>query len=399
MTRNQGGSWTNATKAPLPNRYVSDIAVSPTSATKAYVVFNGFDTHTPGTPGHVFRTTNGGRSWQNITSNLPDIPVLTIAIDPQNPSTLYIGTDIGAFRSTDDGGSWAAYNQGLPNAPLYDLELNNTTRQLWAGTHGRGMFRLALAGQAPTATPTPTRRPSTATPTRTPTFPALNRRLWLPAMLKGLAPRPTATPTRPASGPAPGDWAGGSTTFGVTTSQGDVWNVRIRVPVPGCETWVMNPSFSRISGNNFSFTVDLRENGLWTNQGQFTSGTQASGTANFQNMYFGQSCGTWSGSVNWSAVWQGHTTDPTATPTPTPAVGDGHTIEPGRHPWPVPLQGCWRCRADAVAAALSGQRRLRLTDQPYCQHRHRRPGLLSVHQRAEPALRQPQRSGAGHGGA
>jgi len=76
--------------------------------------------------------------------------------------------------------------------------------------------------------------------------------------------------------------------------------------------------------------VDLRENGYWTNEGQFTSSTQASGTARFENMYFGTSCGTWSGTVSWTATWQSGGPDPTPTPTatarpptPTPPGTDG----------------------------------------------------------------------------
>ena len=177
--------------------------------------------------------------------------------------------------------------------------MNKTTRQLWAGTGGRGVFRMTLGGASPTATPT---------------SPPLTRRLWLPAMLRSVS----ATVAPPPSGPAPGDWAGDKAGFGVTSDQGDVWNVRIRVPVPGCDTWISHSTFAPISQNKFSFEVDLKENGFWSNQGTFTSSKQANGTATLQNMYFGTSCGTWSGTVNWTAVWQGGGVDPTATPTATP---------------------------------------------------------------------------------
>jgi photosystem II stability/assembly factor-like uncharacterized protein len=304
VTRNRGGSWTNVTKSPLPNRQVGDFAISPTSASVAYVVFNGYDTHTPGSPGHVFKTTNAGQSWQNISSNLPDIPVLTIVIDPQNPTHLYVGTDIGVFRSTNDGGSWAYYNTGLAQVPVYDLELQQATRLLWAGTYGRGVFRLSLGGSPP---------PS-----------GQQKEAFLPLLVR-LHPRaqatPTRTPTLPPSGPAPGYWEGDDATFNVTSDQANVWDVRIKVPVPGCETWVSYPYLSRIgSGTAFSFTVDLRENGLWRNNGRFTSRTTATGTAQFTNMYFGMSCGNWTGTVDWTATWRSGAANPTATPTPGPGA-------------------------------------------------------------------------------
>lgn len=249
VTRNRGQSWTNVTKSPLPNRYVSFIAVHPTNAAIAYIVYNGFNTHTPATPGHVFKTTNAGQSWQNVSSNLPDIPSLSLAIDPQDPATIFLGTDIGVFRSTNDGGNWAFYNTGLANVPVYDLELNKTTRQLWAGTYGRGVFRLSLAATpataTPTRTPTPSRTPTAtqtrtpsrtptatrgATATRTPTFPPLTKRLYLPDLLRDRQPnRPTATPspvigtatstpTRPPATSTPTTQAGASISGRLTAS-------------------------------------------------------------------------------------------------------------------------------------------------------------------------------------
>ncbi|MBX7236168.1 MAG: hypothetical protein K1X65_17425 [Caldilineales bacterium] len=303
LTRNGGDNWFRSNAAILPNRSISDFAISPVKSDIAYVVYNGYDSHTPGTPGHIFKTTDGGDNWQNISNNLPDIPLLTVVIDPQNPTHLYVGSDIGVFRSTNDGGSWASYNTGLANVPIYDLELNNTTRQLWAGTHGRGAYRLSLTGSAPTPTPT---------------LGANARKLWLPLSWKVFDKGPAqATPTLPPSGPAPGEWEGEKATFGVTGDQQEAYDVRIRVPVPGCETWVMSPEAVSISSNHFSFTVDLNEDGLWEAEGQFTSRTQAQGTAVFQSVYFGQSCGTYSGDVQWTATWRRSGADPTATPTPT----------------------------------------------------------------------------------
>jgi photosystem II stability/assembly factor-like uncharacterized protein len=333
VTRNQGNSWTDTTKAPLPNRQVSDFAIDSQSAAVAYVVFNGYDTHTQGTPGHVFKTTNGGTTWTNVSGNLPDVPVLSIVLDGEQAGHIYVGTDLGVFRSTDGGASWSAYNTGLPNVPVYDLEYvkySGSDRKLWAGTYGRGVYRLDL-----TSGPPP--------PTRTPD-PRQTERIYLPLVLKNYTSRwvptrtpepgvPTATPTVPASGPAPGAWGAGSqnATFNVTTDQTNLWDIRIQVPVPGCsDSWVMRTEYVSISSNQFSFEVDLRENGRWSGTGTFTSNTNASGKATFENVYFGMSCGTWSGTVDWTAEWIGAVPTPTPSPTPqqptatpTPASSSG----------------------------------------------------------------------------
>ncbi|MEZ4637739.1 MAG: hypothetical protein R2856_22745 [Caldilineaceae bacterium] len=130
VTRNSGGSWTNVAKAPLPNRYVSRIAVSPTNPQVAYAVYNGFNTHTPNTPGHIFRTVDGGATWQDISANLPDVPGVSIALDHTRPGTIYLGTDTGVYRTTNGGGQWEPFNAGMPFVTVVDLVLTNDGRYL-----------------------------------------------------------------------------------------------------------------------------------------------------------------------------------------------------------------------------------------------------------------------------
>jgi len=203
VTSNQGRTWTNVTRPPLPNRWVSRIAVDPHNPQVAYVVFNGFNTHTPNSPGHVFKTTNRGGTWQDISGNLPDIPVLSIALDPDHPGTLYVGTDVGVFRTTDDGRHWSLFGTGLPTVAVVDLVFHAPSRTLIAATHGRSVYRISLSAPLPTPTPTPTRA------VRTPSV-----RLFHPIMHRGLqhmertptptpagtvlptaTPQPTPTPT------------------------------------------------------------------------------------------------------------------------------------------------------------------------------------------------------------
>jgi hypothetical protein len=148
QTTNGGGSW-NLVTGGLPNRAVTYLAVDPTNAQNAVVVFSGFNSTTPTTPGHVFKTTNGGASWSNISGNLPDIPVNVILLDPSAPATnFFIGTDLGVFHSSTGGNSWCAFNNGLPNVAVLDLVLNPTTGMLVAATHGRGAWK-ATSGTPP----------------------------------------------------------------------------------------------------------------------------------------------------------------------------------------------------------------------------------------------------------
>src|SRR6266849_4029201 len=67
-----------------------------------------------GTPGGVFKSANGGESWNPVNTGLSSSSVRALAIDPLTPATLYAGTNGGGvFQSTTSGGSWTAVNMGL----------------------------------------------------------------------------------------------------------------------------------------------------------------------------------------------------------------------------------------------------------------------------------------------
>jgi len=139
-----GAIFTNVTKAPLPNRFVTDIALHPADQRRALVTYSGFDVNTPTTPGHIFLTTDQGATWQDISGNLPDVPVTSAVIDPLLANTYYIGTDIGVFQTTDGGATWIRLARGMPKVAVFMLRYHTAARYLVAATHGRGMFRLDL---------------------------------------------------------------------------------------------------------------------------------------------------------------------------------------------------------------------------------------------------------------
>lgn len=141
---NNGTTFTNSTIG-LPVRYITRIAVEPADPKIVYLTVSGFDT------GHVFKSTDGGLSWKDISGNLPNIPTNAIVVDSSVANKLYVGTDIGVFVTTDGGVTWSEVAQGLPNSAVFDLKINNQTNTLVAATHGRGVFKLSNV-----ATPKPT---------------------------------------------------------------------------------------------------------------------------------------------------------------------------------------------------------------------------------------------------
>jgi len=139
VSQDGGLAWN--TTAAIPSRFVTSIAVDPRSPQRAVVGVSGFGS------GHVFRTENFGAAWEDLSRNLPDIPVNAVLLDAVSPDTIYLGTDIGVFVMRSDG-AWAPMQDGLPNAIVLGLSQNVATGLLAAATHGRGVFAIATGGPA-----------------------------------------------------------------------------------------------------------------------------------------------------------------------------------------------------------------------------------------------------------
>ncbi|TAN22406.1 MAG: hypothetical protein EPN33_08065 [Acidobacteria bacterium] len=141
--------WTDVAAAPLPNAQsfipLSSVAINPIDPNIVYVSAQGFG------GGHVFKTTNAGQSWTDISGNLPDAPANWVLIDPLGPNNdIYVATDVGVFVATDGGiagEQWEQVGGGLPDAAVLQLALSpaawSGSRELAAATHGRGMWEIA----------------------------------------------------------------------------------------------------------------------------------------------------------------------------------------------------------------------------------------------------------------
>ena len=141
VSSDNGTTW-NEISDGLPIRWVTRVAVDPTDENIVYVTFNGLKWRDP--QPHVFRSTNKGTTWSDISSNLPDAPVNAFAVDPIEPSRLYLGNDVGMYVSFNSGQSWWVLGEGLPILPIGDIEIHPTTRELVAGTYGRSMYKIDL---------------------------------------------------------------------------------------------------------------------------------------------------------------------------------------------------------------------------------------------------------------
>lgn len=83
----------------------------------------------------VMHTTDFGDTWEDVTGDLAPVgAVYSVAPTPFDPLTLYAGTEIGVFRTTDGGQSWQPFQTGMPIVQVKDVEfvVDPTT----AGVHG-----------------------------------------------------------------------------------------------------------------------------------------------------------------------------------------------------------------------------------------------------------------------
>ena len=146
-----GASWTEADYGlpPFPNGFyvgARSLAVDPRNRNTVYTGL-----YFLGIYGGVFKSTDGRASWTEADSGLPTGPwgvsaVDSLLIDPQNPSTVYVGVNgAGVFKTTDAGASWTAVNFGLTTLSVNVFAIDpQNTNTVYAGTNGGGVFAITF---------------------------------------------------------------------------------------------------------------------------------------------------------------------------------------------------------------------------------------------------------------
>jgi photosystem II stability/assembly factor-like uncharacterized protein len=150
-------TWTSNNVTGAPALTVRGIAIDPTNTDQVVVVYSGFSgINPPNRTKHVFRTLDNGTFWTDIsgtdggnpTSNLPDLPLHSVVIDPDtSPHTYMVASDAGVMRSADGGPTWQVLGVGLPTVYCSSLQIDTTATPslLRVGTYGRSTFELTAA--------------------------------------------------------------------------------------------------------------------------------------------------------------------------------------------------------------------------------------------------------------
>jgi photosystem II stability/assembly factor-like uncharacterized protein len=150
MTVDEGGAWSNVTPPELgPWSKVTQIEASHFDASAAYASVSRFrlDDLKP----YIYRTRDGGKSWQSITAGLPqDAPVNAVREDPVRRGLLFAATERAVWTSFDDGGHWQPLQLNLPHTSMRDLIIHD--QDLIVATHGRSFWVLDDIGPLREAT-------------------------------------------------------------------------------------------------------------------------------------------------------------------------------------------------------------------------------------------------------
>ena len=140
ITRDAGQNWRDITPTELtPWSKVAQLDASHFDQNTVYAAVNRFrldDLHP-----YIYRTHDGGQTWQKITNGLPDdSPVNVVREDPVRQGLLFAGTENAVYVSFNDGDSWQSLRLNLPASSMRDLVIHGN--DLVVGTHGRSFWIL-----------------------------------------------------------------------------------------------------------------------------------------------------------------------------------------------------------------------------------------------------------------
>ena len=139
VSRDDGGSWTKVVQEDMPKAWITRVQPDPRDPKTAYVTYSGFRAGEDAAS--IFKTTDGGESWKNISGDLPPGPLNDVNVIGD---ILVVASDVGVFATRDAGATWLKIGSNLPMAPVHELRHHSATKTLYAATFGRSMWKVPM---------------------------------------------------------------------------------------------------------------------------------------------------------------------------------------------------------------------------------------------------------------
>ncbi len=143
VTRDGGNAWTEISAGLPYNKHVSRLTASAFDRATVYISLNGM--RDDDFADYLYKSTDYGSTWVDISGNLPGGPINVVREDPKSAGLLYVGIDLGVYVTTDGGRSWHVLGGNLPTVFVHDLVVHPRDRMVVIATHGRGMWALDVS--------------------------------------------------------------------------------------------------------------------------------------------------------------------------------------------------------------------------------------------------------------
>jgi len=139
---NGGSTWTSITPSgtlsPSPHN-ISGVTIDPDDEQHIAISISGYTSSKK-----VMESFNGGQTWSNLSTGLPNVPANCIAFESGSSDGIYVGTDIGVYYHSSAFSSWVSFNENLPNVIVVDFEIYEDDNLMRIGTYGRGVWQSPL---------------------------------------------------------------------------------------------------------------------------------------------------------------------------------------------------------------------------------------------------------------
>ena len=145
ITEDGGENWRKVNVGSLPGvpdeAFVNDIKADLHDSDTVYIALDNhkFGDFKP----YLLKSTNRGRSWKSIRSNLPDKHLVwRVVQDHVTPGLMFAATEFGVFFTVNGGAQWVELNGGIPTIAFRDAAIQRRENDLVLASFGRGFFVL-----------------------------------------------------------------------------------------------------------------------------------------------------------------------------------------------------------------------------------------------------------------